>query len=148
MDQEAEEFMRTLDRIDYRREAEITGKSVGAAMAESIRASDEPPPEEGWYPPAGEGSWAALSLRQRLAAVYLSEDRGPEEIAERLHLRVELIKEWERRPTFHRAVAQRRRHQLRRSSISALRDTYGTQRAIRLRIVGIVDPASASSRKE
>jgi hypothetical protein len=148
MEQEAEEFMRTLDRIDYRREAEITGKSVAAAIADSLRASDEPPPEEGWYPPAGEGSWAALSLRQRLAAVYLSEDRDPEETAERLDLRMELIKEWERRPTFRRAVAQRRLHQLRRSSISALRDTYETQRAIRLRIVGVVDPASPRSRKE
>ncbi len=147
MEQDPEEFMRTLDRVDYRREADITGKSVGAAIADSLRASDEPPPEEGWYPPACEESWAALSLRQRLAAVYMSEDREPEEIAERLHLRLELVKEWERGRTFHRAVTQRRLHPLRQSSINALRDTYETQRGIRLRIVGFVDPASGP-RKE
>jgi hypothetical protein len=147
MEEDALAFMRTLRRVDYRREADIAGKSLGAALAESVSASDEPPPEEGWHPPGGEEPWAALTLRQRLAAVYRSQDREPVEIAEKLHLRIELILRWERLPMFRRAVAQRRLHRLRDSSVAALRDRYEADRAIRSRMVGFVEPAAAEQQE-
>jgi hypothetical protein len=139
VDTDVQAFMRTLGRTDYRRRAETLGKSLGAALAEALRASDEPPAESGWSYPTGEGSWEALSLRQRLAAVHMSEGLGPDNAAEMLHLRPQLINSWASGPTFRHATDQRRRHPLRRSAIRNLRQVYEAERLSRREMMGLFD---------
>lgn len=137
--------LRSLERTDYRGELNTQGRSLGAQLAAQLR--DRPPAEEGWVAP-NEEAWGSLSLRQRVAAMYVAAGKNTEEVTRILRLRATLLRRWEQDREFREAVGQRRAHPLRWAAESDLEKAYETWRQARLRIAGLGKPISVKGREE